>query len=711
MASFHAARGLESERRRALLRSASGSAEFKSSGAALEQLSPEHRRCLRGEDGLALSLSDATLEDALRGDMEALSLLRLGLLIREGSVQRVEASLSAALETEPSAAGYLEKGLLRVRYDDLDAAVEALEMAHRLEPQDELITLYWMAFRARRGEPTSVLRQLWPEIPLQSPTLLELGWAFSRSDGLARHAWRAAAVASHRFFASRGDGVALRRLLEWLSMHPSTWHTAQARAEGGTGRSLERERAALSWRMGDADAAIGKLEALLAEQPYDFSLRERLAQYQAALGDVSAERTTRAKLLADARQLSHRLSDDPVLASLVVKYSMRWALTEPKLLSEAKELAWFVVSLCDSRAAWFQLGRLYAFDSKAAGAAVQAEKSEARQAFLAAARDLRERVEAQPELSMLWVWLAELELDWLQDPEQALNSAQRAVAEMPDAWIAHFTLGRVHESLGDVDAARSSMMEALRLAPSETAARRRLVELAALRPNEQQRWLGEIVLLAPESAFERERLTGLLAQSGQWQAWLPLMLEPLGWPGLDRESVRAARQRLWSAGMQNCAMLVALLGEWPFARSSPPVVALVAEFWIRQGEERRALEQARGLEPEDGELYWSLGEVAVRQGEFEQAARWARLALRSGVSEGTMEVLGRFAEQAKVNDIVSCLACLRTAGADCVNGDCIRSLSGTDLSTAVIPSECREDACPSLAYCCEAAQSCLRLLD
>jgi hypothetical protein len=32
--------------------------------------------------------------------------------------------------------------------------------------------------------------------------------------------------------------------------------------------------------------------------------------------------------------------------------------------------------------------------------------------------------------------------------------------------------------------------------------------------------------------------------------------------------------------------------------------------------------------------------------------------------------------------------------------DCIRSLSGTDLSTAAIPSECREDACPSLTFDC-----------
>jgi hypothetical protein len=30
--------------------------------------------------------------------------------------------------------------------------------------------------------------------------------------------------------------------------------------------------------------------------------------------------------------------------------------------------------------------------------------------------------------------------------------------------------------------------------------------------------------------------------------------------------------------------------------------------------------------------------------------------------------------------------------------DGIRSLEGTDLSTATIPSECREDACPSLTF-------------
>jgi hypothetical protein len=32
--------------------------------------------------------------------------------------------------------------------------------------------------------------------------------------------------------------------------------------------------------------------------------------------------------------------------------------------------------------------------------------------------------------------------------------------------------------------------------------------------------------------------------------------------------------------------------------------------------------------------------------------------------------------------------------------NCMRSLSGTDLSTAAIPTECREDACPSLSIAC-----------
>jgi hypothetical protein len=40
--------------------------------------------------------------------------------------------------------------------------------------------------------------------------------------------------------------------------------------------------------------------------------------------------------------------------------------------------------------------------------------------------------------------------------------------------------------------------------------------------------------------------------------------------------------------------------------------------------------------------------------------------------------------------------------------DCIRSLSATDLSTAALPSECREEACPSLAPDCQ-AKSCEQL--
>ena len=586
-------------------------------------LSDEVNRCWGSLLG-GSRLDREALGRVLVGVESAMTRVRHRLQQHAGSLQSWVQRLQQELDRPGAATNgalSLELAAALERSGELEQAAAMADRASALAPEDPWATMLQVRLQQALGVPRAgldarVLASLDLDVDLEA---LDLDLGAQRLDPLSLgepEAWVLLASTSkpsglRRFAAQAGLVGALVadptaqirvRLAQVLARRPERWGDAwRLLADGVTAGHYDARVAAtgLAWRMGEADGSRELLLQLAADYPDNVDVMGLLLSRAQALGRKAEESELRARMLLALTTQAKEVSDDPVLWSQLARLQM-----ENNDLEAAQSAAAHVVVLSpDSPEAHELLAQTLSLDGDEAGA---------KEHFTAAEGLRLARAEAQPGRAPLWLRLASLRLDWLDDLEGAANAVATARAVEPDSAAVHFVRCRVleHQAALARDSAPSegsdlasraqasadavdACLTAAKLAPDWVAPWLRLVELRrAGSAFERVNTYETLLVLDPERPNERSALLDLLSQLSDRRRLLEVAAEPLRWAGPNVFWRQTLMERLRVRGLLGLEGWLTQVALKPHLSSSPTVLRQMSEVWAERGLWDKARQEA-----------------------------------------------------------------------------------------------------------------------
>jgi tetratricopeptide (TPR) repeat protein len=428
----------------------------------------------RDKPAQAHALIDARLREAPQ-DLELLT-LKSRMLLDENRLDEAAAAAKAAVEAHPRSAGaHHARGLVHIARNELNEAIASFNEVARLNPQAVTARLQLVRAHMLKGGTTAAAQYAEEAVRLQPrdpTTRLILARALMADRRLTRAGEILEALVAE--YPAWPPAVA-----QLATVHLALGDTDKAQASYEQALRVEPDLleaiaglVAIDITSKRPDAGRARIDAALGKSPNDVGVLLLAARTYAATGDLTrSEQSLRRVIELDASVLQ--------AYSLLAELYLRTG----RIAAAAEEFRRLVARQPDSVAGYTMIGillqaqnrigeaiaeyrRAVAMDSRAAVAAnnlawLYGEGHGSLDEALALAQMAKGKLPSQPEINDTLAWIYYKK----GMPTFAIPLLRDSVERDPQNAIYHYHLGLAYAKADQLDRARTSLTEALRLRP------------------------------------------------------------------------------------------------------------------------------------------------------------------------------------------------------------------------------------------------------